>query len=300
MSELEGLPGVGPSTAKKLEDAGFTGIMTVAVASPAELASIGDIGESTARKIIKIAREKANVGGFESGESLIQGLHERKRFSAGIESLDQILDGGIEVGSLWEIFGKPQTGKTQMLYQLSCMVQLSEEKGGLERDVIFIDTTNSFSPQRFMTIAEAHGLEPNEALSGLHQTTADSSSHQILLIDEADKIMQKEDIGLIAIDNITFHFVSEYVGRKNLAGRQQKLNKHLKDLQKLARSYNCAVVYTNAVDSGGKSKGGELVHFLSQYRILLTKHKFAKLKKSPHLPPDKIKFEITETGLEER
>ena len=59
MSEmsLEELPGVGPATAEKLKEAGFNTIEAVAVASPSELATTADIGESTAAKIIN-AEEK--------------------------------------------------------------------------------------------------------------------------------------------------------------------------------------------------------------------------------------------------
>ena len=64
--KLEELPGVGPATAEKLRDAGYTDLMSIAVESPKTLADVAEIGESTAAKIIAAAKQAADVGGFES------------------------------------------------------------------------------------------------------------------------------------------------------------------------------------------------------------------------------------------
>lgn len=47
---IEELPGVGPATAEKLRDAGYSDLMAIAVESPKVLAEIVEIGESTATK----------------------------------------------------------------------------------------------------------------------------------------------------------------------------------------------------------------------------------------------------------
>jgi len=308
MSDLESLPGVGPATAKKLEEAGFGDLISIAVASPSELAAIVDIGEGTAVKIIQAARQKADVGGFETGDVIFDRYSSAESLteyiSTGVKRLDNIIGGGIRTFSLYEIFGKPGTGKTQFLYQLSCMVQLSREEGGLEKDVIFIDTKNSFYPKRFREIAKAHGLDPDGALSKIHYANADNSSHQILLIEEkTSQLFEEENIGLIVIDDITSHFVNEYRGREKLADRQQKLYRHLSDLKKVARNYNCAVVYSNIITYGNDSIGGAIIHNMSHFRILLSKNRdstfTAKLVYSPYMPDDKVKYKITERGLED-
>ncbi len=69
---IEELPGVGPATAEKLKDAGFNSIEAIAVASPSELAATAEIGESTAVKIIAAARTSADVGGFETGDAILE------------------------------------------------------------------------------------------------------------------------------------------------------------------------------------------------------------------------------------
>jgi DNA repair protein RadA len=47
---LEDIPGIGPKTAEKLREVGFTDPMAIAVISPSELAAIAEIGEDTSCK----------------------------------------------------------------------------------------------------------------------------------------------------------------------------------------------------------------------------------------------------------
>ena len=69
---IEQLPGVGPATAEKLIEAGFTDLMSIAVSSPQMLAEMADIGVNSAVKIIAAARKQADIGGFETGDVLLE------------------------------------------------------------------------------------------------------------------------------------------------------------------------------------------------------------------------------------
>ncbi|MFQ5911171.1 MAG: helix-hairpin-helix domain-containing protein, partial [Thermoplasmata archaeon] len=71
-TDIEELPGVGPATADKLRDAGYTDLMAIAVSAPQALAEAAEIGASTAQKIISAAREAADIGGFETGVVLLE------------------------------------------------------------------------------------------------------------------------------------------------------------------------------------------------------------------------------------
>src|SRR3989338_3265674 len=68
---IEELPGVGPATAEKLRESGFDTLLSLAVASPAELVEAGGLTEGTARKVIKAARDTMNMG-FESADDLLE------------------------------------------------------------------------------------------------------------------------------------------------------------------------------------------------------------------------------------
>jgi len=78
------------------------------------------------------------------------------------------------------------------------------------------------------------GLDPEKALKNIFVARAFNSEHQIFLIEKASELIEEKNIGLIIIDSLMSHFRADYVGRGELARRQQKLNKHLHALQRLA------------------------------------------------------------------
>ena len=62
VKEIEDLTGVGESIAEKLRESGYSDIMSLAVASPRDVADATDIGENIAAKIIMSARKAADIG----------------------------------------------------------------------------------------------------------------------------------------------------------------------------------------------------------------------------------------------
>jgi DNA repair protein RAD51 len=72
----------------------------------------------------------------------------------GSSDLDQLLGGGIETGSITEIFGEFRTGKTQLCHTLCVTSQMPIDQGGAEGRVIYVDTEGTFRPQKLVAIAE--------------------------------------------------------------------------------------------------------------------------------------------------
>src|SRR5438552_1798989 len=72
IKSIEELSGVGPATAEKLKEAGFTDLMGLAVASPTMVADAAEIGTNVAQKIIIAAREAVDIGGFETGDVILE------------------------------------------------------------------------------------------------------------------------------------------------------------------------------------------------------------------------------------
>ena len=97
MSEksIDELPGVGPTTAEKLKDAGYRDMMSLAVASPSDLAEVAEIGEGTAVKIINAARKEADIGGFETGDAILERRKQVGKLTSGAKALDDLLGGEI-------------------------------------------------------------------------------------------------------------------------------------------------------------------------------------------------------------
>jgi DNA repair protein RadA len=310
-ADLEELPGVGPATAEKLTDAGFDDMLAIAVASPSVLSDTAEVGEAAAVRIIQAAREQADVGGFETGSDIMDRRKDISKVSTGSDNFDDLMGGGIETQSITEFFGEYGSGKTQVVLQLAVSAQLPEEEGGLGGDTIIIDTENTFRPERVAQMAEGIGLEPEEALDRIHVARAFNSHHQMLLADEAlDLAKEKDnDVRCLIVDSLTSHFRAEYVGRGNLAERQQKLNKFMHDILRFSDVNNAAVAVTNQVMSkpdayfGDPTRpiGGHIVGHTATYRVYLRKSRGGKrigrLIDAPNLPEGEAVFQIEEEGI---
>jgi DNA repair protein RadA len=243
---IEDIPGVGEKIAQKLKDIGYTDPMTIAVTSPAELASIAEIGEGQATKIINSVREMLEIG-YETADKILQRRANVVKITTGSKNLDNLLGGGVETQAITEAYGPYGSGKTQLGFQLAVNTQLPKERGGLGGNVIWIDTENTFRPERIVQIAKGLKLDAEKTLKNIFVSRAFNSEHQILLIEKAPEMIEQNNVRLIVIDSLTSHFRADFVGRGELAGRQQKLNKHLHQLQRLADAFNLAIYVTNQV-----------------------------------------------------
>ena len=306
---VEDLPGVGPATAEKLKESGYEDLMAIAVASPGDIAEKCDIGEGIAQKIINAARKLADVGGFETGLEVAERRKTVNKIGTGSKAFDELMGGGIETQSITEFYGEFGSCKTQFGMQLAVNVQRSEAEGGLNGHALYIDTENTFRPERITQMAKAMGMDPSEVLKKIHVARAVNSNHQMLLAERATEICRQFPVKLIVVDSLTAHFRAEFVGRGTLADRQQKLNRHMHDLQRLAGINNAACVVTNQVSAkpdaffGDPTRpiGGHIVGHTSTFRIYLRKSKGGKricrLVDSPHLPEGEAIVNVTEDGI---
>jgi len=312
LTDLEDLPGIGPTTAERLREAGFDTIMSIAVAPAKEISDLSGLTEAAANKAISAARTSLDMG-FTSGAELLEKRKTIKKITTGSKAFDELIGGGVETQSITEAFGEFGSGKSQLAMQLAVNVQLPVDKGGMDGYAVFIDTENTFRPERIREMAEAAGLNPDEVLNKIMVARAYTSDHQMLLVEKVGELIKRENlpIKLVIVDSLTSLFRSEYTGRGTLAVRQQKLNRHMHALQKTADLYNIAVYVTNQVQSrpdvffGNPTAaiGGHIVGHASQFRIYLRKGKagsrVAKLIDSPYLPEGEAVFRVTEKGLVE-
>lgn len=303
---LQDLPGVGAATAEKLEGAGFRDLMSVAVATIGELVETAGVTEAVARKMINAARDSMKMG-FETG---IEVLHRREsvsKISTGSENFDKLMGGGFETAAITECFGEFGSGKTQIGHLL-CVNTLKEDP---DAHVVYIDTENTFRPERIKQFAEEAGLNTEDALSRVMVARAFNSDHQMLLTEKIESVMseQGKKVRLVVVDSLTSHFRAEFIGRGTLAERQQKLNRHMHTLAKIANTNNICVYVTNQVmakpdqffGDPTTAIGGHVVAHASTFRIYLRKGKkgtrVAKLIDAPSLPDGEAVFEVTQGGL---
>jgi DNA repair protein RadA len=305
---LEDIAGVGEKIAEKLKEVGYTDPMALAVTSPSELAAIADIGEGQAAKIIASVRQMLEIG-FETADKIAERRKNIAKISTGSKNLDALLGGGVETQAITEAYGAFGSGKTQIGFSLAVNVQLPKDKGGLEGNALWIDSENTFRPERIVHMANAHKLDPEKVLKNIFVSRAFNSEHQILLIEKAPEMIEQNNIKVIIVDSLTSHFRADFVGRGELAERQQKLNKHLHQLQRLSDAFNLAVYVTNQVITrpdvlfGDPTTfvGGNVLAHMSTYRLYLRRGKegtrVARMIDAPHLQEGECVFKITENGL---
>ncbi|MBS3073781.1 DNA repair and recombination protein RadA [Candidatus Pacearchaeota archaeon] len=307
--KLTDLPGIGPTTASKLEENGYGDLMSVAVMNPSDLSSLCDLSEAVARKAISAARKMLNLE-FQDATEYVKKREEIFHITTGSKSLDALLGSGVETKAITEAFGAFGSGKSQLAHTLAVTVQLPRDQGGADGRAVWIDTEGTFRPERIKQIAEGKGLDTEKTLKGIFVARAFNSDHQILLVEKVmDLINNGEPIKLLIVDSITAHFRAEFAGRGMLADRQQRINKHLHALMRLAESKNIAIYMTNqvmanpAVMFGDPTTaiGGHIVAHASTYRLYLRRGKknsrVAKMIDSPNLPENECVFFLSDKGV---
>jgi DNA repair protein RadA len=303
---LTGLPGVGPSTAEKLALSGFDNLMAIAVATVGEIVEATGLTDVMARKVIQASRASMDMG-FLSGEEVMAKRLLVTKFPTFCAPFDRLMEGGFETRAITECFGQYGSGKTQIGHLLAVNVQKLDPTAA----VVYIDTESTFRPERIVQFAKGLGLEPEAVLKNIKVARAYNSDHQMLLAEKIEELIKNGlNVKLIVVDSLTAHFRAEFVGRGTLADRQQKLNKHMHVLSKLADLYNLCVYVTNQVmakpdtffGDPTEAIGGNIVGHNSTFRIYLRKGKkgsrVAKLVDAPNIADGECAFFVREGGLE--
>ena len=310
---LDSLEGVGPVTTRKLSDAGIHNIMDLIVRGPVEISEITGMDKETTEKIVNKARKQLIEEGlivkdFESATDIYKRRLDIDKISTGTNCLDTLLDGGIETQALTEVYGEFACGKTQFCHTMCVLVQKPKEEGGLEGGVLYIDTENTFRPERIVSIAKANEMDPEKVLDNIIVARAYNSAHQTLILEEAGPVIRENNIKLLIVDSAVGLFRAEYLGRGTLSVRQQKLNHFVHLLVRIAETYNIAALATNQVMAspdvffGDPTRpiGGNVVAHTSTYRIYFKKSgkkRIARMVDSPHHPEMDVIFALGEAGV---
>jgi len=311
ITRLEG-SGLSATDVKKLVAAGFHTVESIAYATKKSLTTIKGISDVKATKML-IEAEKMVPMGFTTASDYHKQRAEIIHITTGSKQLDTLLGGGIETGSITEIFGEFRTGKTQICHQLCVTCQLSLEQSGGEGKALYIDTEGTFRPKRLISVAEKYGLNPTDVLDNVAYARAYNSDHQTSLLIQASAMMSESRYALLVVDSATSLYRTDYSGRGELSARQMHLAKFLRSLMRIADEYGVAVVITNQVVAkvdGGASMfnadpkvpiGGNIMAHASTTRLSLRKGRgntrICKIYDSPCLPEADAMFSINEDGI---
>ncbi|CAB3985886.1 DNA repair RAD51 homolog 1 [Paramuricea clavata] len=303
--------GISASDIKKLEDAGLHTIEAVAYSSKRHLTRIKGISDAKADKIQQEAYKLIPMG-FTTATEFHAKRSELITITTGSKELDKLLQGGIETGSITEIFGEFRTGKTQLCHTLAVTCQLPIDIGGGEGKAIYIDTENTFRPERLLAVADRYGLDGQQVMDNVAYAKAYNTEHQSQLLLNTSAMLSESRYSLVIVDSATALYRTDYSGRGELADRQMHLGRFLRTLLRLADEFGVAVVITNQVvaqvdgasvfqSDPKKPIGGHIMAHASTTRLYLRKGRgetrICKIYDSPCLPEAEAMFAINPDGV---
>lgn len=312
---LADLDGIGPITVKKLSNIGIKKVSDLLLRSPTDLVELTGKTRDAIDKLLRTAMdfvqkhqvlEKTTMSGR---ESLERRQKEIKKLTTGCNALNKFFDGGIETHAITEAYGEFGSGKTQFCHQMTVYAQLPEDAGGLDGNVIYIDTEDTFRPERIIDIVVNREIVPvkpykktdiekgvskeavdiEEAykyLDGIEHVKCFNSFFQGLVIDSLSEKLEKtwsngKKVKLVVIDSLLGLYRLDYLGRANLSDRQIHISDMINKLDKIKQLYNVAILVTNQVMAQAgisnpyidpiKAIGGNTVAHAITYRVYFIK-----------------------------
>merc|ERR1719328_564615 len=302
--------GISSTDCKKLQEAGFYTVESVVYAPRKKLCDVKGISEQKADKI-QLEAMKLVPTGFTTATEMHLKRSQIIQVTTGSKELDKLLNGGIETGSITELFGEFRTGKSQLCHTLAVTCQLPIDNGGAEGKCLYIDTEGTFRPERLLAVAERYGLQGSDVLDNVAYARAYNSDHQMTLLTQAAAMMSESRYAIVIVDSATACYRTDYSGRGELSARQMHLAQFLRALLKLADEFGVAVVLTNQVvaqvDGAAmfnadpkKPIGGNIMAHASTTRLYLRKgrgeQRICKIYDSPCLPEGEAVFAINADG----
>merc|ERR1711933_254564 len=299
---------------KKLNEIGIYSIEALVRTPKKDLVSVKGLSVVKVEQILKEATKMVHMG-FHSTKSIYEQRKEIIHITTGSKKFDELLNGGIETGSITEIYGENGCGKTQLCFTLAVTCQLPVEKGGGEGKCLWIDAgKGDFSPERLIQIASRFGLNPEVCLDNIAYAKAYTTDHQTQLLVTAASLMADSRFALLIVDSVIALYRIEYPGRGELNARQIHLGGFLRALQKIAEDRGAAIVITNQVvanlDCGSlfpsssiKPCGGYVMAHSPRTRISISKSKGVnrkvKIVQSSSLPKKDGEIAIGIGGVED-
>lgn len=216
-------------------------------------------------------------------------------------SLDAMLGGGFEKGTITQIFGPPSSGKSNVALTLAVNVARSGKKA------IYIDTEGGISIDRVKQIS---GPDFSNVANNIIVFEPTNFLEQNDTLRSIDAWLRKNhrDVDLIILDSAVALYRVDDMKSSRL---NKELGKQMGLLSKIVRQYDIAVVLTNQIynafdDEGNndiKAVGGTILQYWSKVIIQLERgeeinQRIATLKRHRSIPEGKQAiFSITSRGI---
>jgi len=162
------VPGLGAVSIKALAKAGIVNTLQMVTKTPTVLKDVTGMDRDKAGQAFAFMKKNLQEAGLLSASEMtaLELYNQRltiKRLRTQCKAFDEMLGGGLECGSITEFFGVEGAGKTQTSHTCCIEVQRPLIDGGLAEEgkmppmIIYIDTENTFRPERILSILEGRG-----------------------------------------------------------------------------------------------------------------------------------------------
>jgi len=220
--------------------------------------------------------------------------------STGCGALDDLLGGGIERGTVTQVYGAPGAGKTNVA--LSTAVEVAASGG----TAVYIDT-EGLSVERFDQVLTARTDDPDDASARIVLSEVHDFEEQAEAVKDAADFAEQAD--LVVLDSSTGFYRLERDG-DDQGDALRQVASQVTHLLSLARKHDLAVVITNQVFSDPETEdervrplgGHTLTHWtgvvLRLDRFRGDNRRATVEKHRAHPEGGQARFQITETGIE--
>mgnify|MGYP002822433631 CR=1 FL=1 len=174
------------------------------------------------------------IGVFFTEEKILNYVD--RKLSTGCIPIDDLLGGGIDRGSITQLYGAPASGKTNIALSAAAETVAEDKK------VVYIDT-EGISIDRFHQLAREKG-DPYELGEKLIISEVHNFEEQSAAIKRVVEFVAEVD--LIVLDSATGFYRLEQAERSD-GGALRTLARQMISLLSLARRFDLAVIVTNQV-----------------------------------------------------
>ena len=231
---------------------------------------------------------------------------DKNLISTNSKNLNKVIGGGFRSGNAYVVFGANKTGKTQLCHQLSVQSFRRSQR------LIYLDTENTFRPERIRELADSNNLDGEKALKSILVSKIMSNTAFLLKLNEVENIIENNKIKMLIVDSINNYYRFER-GDKGVSFFKAKATflRILEKINDLTQKHNLITILTAQVAPNFDEKAiikeipvgmQYLNHIFSEFLYLNFKEKdmsYIHLVNSHLLPEKKILYKITKKGLED-
>lgn len=163
--------------------------------------------------------------------------------------INRLLGGGFFSMRIYEIYGEYRSGKTQLCHALCVSFRNLSTKSDWP-EILYVDTENTFRPERILEIAAARNMNANNLLASITVVKIPNFSTQQIFFRKLFETVRDRHVGLLIVDSFINHFRKEIAEDfERYSVLKNVLIEELRTLTQIRDSFPTCIILTNQVRS---------------------------------------------------